>query len=166
MKTKHLLAFFGFTNVSLVAVIAFLLYQNTTLLKTSRDTFSQSLAQNTLLAERSNFETEIHGPSLGHQSIPIQVHQPEHPPAPVPAAVAPIDPSIFNPNDQQVAEWESLQEDFVNKVGNKLPTNAEEWQRWEEARQESDRIFRSKFGEEIYQKQLQAAAQENQVAFQ
>lgn len=166
MKTKHLLAFFGITNLSLVAIIAFLLYQNTALLQNSREDSSQSLAQNTFLAERSNFETEIHGSPLVHQSKPIQVPEPEHPPAPMPAAVAPIDPSIFNPNDQQVAEWESLQEDFVKKVGNKLPTNAEEWQRWEEARQESDRIFRSKFGEEIYQKQLQAAAQENQVAFQ
>lgn len=83
----------------------------------------------------------------------------------MPAAIAEMNPEVFLTTDLQVAEWEALQEEFINEVGNKLPENAAEWQRWKLAQKASDEMFRIKFGEEIYRQQAQAAAREGSGYF-
>lgn len=167
MKSKSLLASLVLTNIALVLVILFLVGERVhPRISPSQHEFPHHIASQTAPANPANPEAspiEISA-TFPNQIDAIRAEEP--PPAAMPAAIAPINESLLNPTEQQVAEWEAIQEDFINKVGNKLPRNPEEWQRWNEAREESDRILRIKFGEEIFQKQLQSAARENQVAFQ
>lgn len=67
-----------------------------------------------------------------------------------PAALIPESPEIPIITDQQVAEWEALQDTFIQEIGNKLPTNDAEREEWLKAKQRSDEMFRLKFGTQAY----------------
>ncbi|MBU6182288.1 MAG: hypothetical protein KGR46_05690 [Verrucomicrobia bacterium] len=67
-----------------------------------------------------------------------------------PAALIPESPEIPIITDQQVAEWEALQDTFIQEIGNKLPTNDAERDEWLRAKQRNDEMFRLKFGTQAY----------------
>lgn len=67
------------------------------------------------------------------------------------------DESIPITNELQVAEWEQLQEEFVQAVDGRAPSNATEKEAWIRAQQENDDLFRAKFGWDAFrQQQLKA----------
>ena len=159
MKSKHLIGAAVVVNLLLLGAIGFLLFSNP-----QKAEFGESSVTRKKLGENHVFASD---PDLADsKNTSSNLEEPDYSAVQMPAAMAEMDPGVFMTTGLQVAEWETLQEEFINKVANKLPTNAAEWELWESARQQSDEMFRIKFGEEIYQKQLQAAAQENQVAFQ
>ena len=66
----------------------------------------------------------------------------------LPAALAPDSPAIPITTDQQVAEWEKIQDNFVNAVGGTSPNlnDTSSLNNWMTAQELSDAIFRQKFG--------------------
>lgn len=83
-------------------------------------------------------------------------------PLTLPAALVPDSPAIPITTDQQVAEWEKLQDDFVNQVGGETPNlkDVATRERWSDAQQYNDNLFRAKFGTQAYILQnLEAARQ-------
>jgi hypothetical protein len=65
----------------------------------------------------------------------------------------PEDSSISITTEQQVVEWEKIQDDFLTKVGTSSPTNPTAQENWISAQQESDDLFRAKFGTEAFLRQ-------------
>ncbi len=150
MESKKILFVIGAANLVLVGVVALLLFAE---------------APGTQSAPPKQSVNIKHSESplpTAPQSVSTEIGalEPDYSSARMPAALAEMDPGIFMATDLQVAEWEALQEEFINEVGNKLPSNAAEWQRWESARKANDEMFRIKFGEEIYRQQAQAAGRE------
>ena len=66
----------------------------------------------------------------------------------LPAALAPDSPVIPITTDQQVAEWEKIQDNFVNAVGGKTPNpnDPASLKNWMTAQELSDAMFKQKFG--------------------
>jgi hypothetical protein len=64
--------------------------------------------------------------------------------------VAPSEEIQFT--DQQIVEWTGMQNDFIEAVGgaNQDPADPAYRERWISAREESDDLFRAKFGMEAY----------------
>lgn len=75
----------------------------------------------------------------------------------LPAAMLEPDASIPITNELQVAEWEQLQEEFVQAVKGRAPATDAEKDAWVQAQLENDDLFRAKFGWEAFrQQQLKA----------
>ena len=70
------------------------------------------------------------------------------------------DESIGISNEQQVAEWEQLQEDFVRAVNGQTPADQNDREEWIRAQQENDDLFRAKFGWDAFNAQQLKAYRE------
>jgi hypothetical protein len=70
----------------------------------------------------------------------------------LPAALAPDSPEIPITTEAQVAQWEKLQSDFVEAIGGENPnfTDPNTINTWNLAQQDSDDLFRAKFGKEAF----------------
>ena len=71
----------------------------------------------------------------------------------LPAALTPEGSSIRIDTDQQVVEWEKLQDDFIKEVGSAIPETADERAVWIAAQRRSDDAFRAKFGTAAFLRQ-------------
>lgn len=71
-------------------------------------------------------------------------------PEPLPAALVPESPEIPITTDQQVAQWEQIQDDFVAQTGGRYPKDSAARARWRDARREADERFRSTFGVQAF----------------
>lgn len=82
----------------------------------------------------------------------------------LPASMADHDPAkVPIATDQQVVEWEGLQDDFVAEVGGTEPSDTAGNERWQSARLANDEVFRAKFGWQAFvQQSLQAYIQQHQ----
>jgi hypothetical protein len=164
MKTKHFVALAALPNLLLIPVLGFLLFDGTFFSKAPDSSFFEKpKSQDAKFSEpvrRAKSQADSNGDSLKQISA-----APVLEPVQMPAAMAAMDPNVFLITEQQVAEWEALQDEFISEVGNKMPSDPEEQKRWEAARQMSDEMFRIKFGDEVFQKQLHAAAREKESAF-
>jgi hypothetical protein len=71
--------------------------------------------------------------------------------AALPAVLVPPSPEIQF-TEQQAAEWTRLQQDFIQAVGgtSQNATDPAYRERWLSAREQSDDLFRAKFGTEAY----------------
>lgn len=78
----------------------------------------------------------------------------------LPAAMLEPDESIAITTELQVAEWEQLQEEFVQAVGGRAPSNAVEKEAWVRAQNKNDELFRAKFGWDAFQQQQLKAYRE------
>jgi hypothetical protein len=78
----------------------------------------------------------------------------------LPAAMLEPDESIGISSELQVAEWEQLQEDFVQAVNGRAPGSEDEREAWIHAQEENDDLFRQKFGWEAFQAQQLKAYRE------
>lgn len=78
----------------------------------------------------------------------------------LPAAMLEPDGSIGISSELQVAEWEQLQEDFVQAVNGRAPGSEDEREAWIHAQEENDDLFRQKFGWEAFQAQQLKAYRE------
>ena len=166
MKARPFIQFVVLANLLLVGFILFLLLDSPAALQTGMQFFAHSSDRISASSGSVSKPAGMLSAQIFEEKADSSLTIEEKNTLQMPVAIIAMDPRVFVYTDQQVAEWEALQEEFINEVGNKLPTSPCEWERWEAASQLSDEMFRIKFGEEIYQKQLQAAAQENQVAFQ
>ena len=81
---------------------------------------------------------------------PVTVDQPR---LWLPAAMLEPDESIGITTELQVAEWEQLQEEFVQAVGGQAPGDESEKEAWVRAQQENDDLFRAKFGWDAFRSQ-------------
>ena len=77
-----------------------------------------------------------------------------------PASIALQSPDIPLTTDQQVAEWEQLQDTFLAKVNSTIPSTEEARETWQEAQRENDDLFRAKFGDQALQSQQMEAYKE------
>lgn len=75
----------------------------------------------------------------------------------LPASIALQSPDIPLTTDQQVAEWEQLQDAFLTKVNSSIPSTDAAREAWDEAQRENDDLFRAKFGDEALQRQQMEA---------
>lgn len=92
--------------------------------------------------------------STGSPNGPAFVDQPR---LWLPAAMLEPDESIAITSELQVSEWEQLQEEFVQAVDGRAPSNETEREAWIRAQQENDDLFRAKFGWDAFrQQQLKA----------
>lgn len=66
--------------------------------------------------------------------------------------MVPNNPDIPITTDQQVAEWERLQDDFVAEIGgaDQNLSDPNSLEAWESAQQRSDERFRAKFGVQAF----------------
>ncbi|MFZ4597913.1 MAG: hypothetical protein ACOYNN_04640 [Terrimicrobiaceae bacterium] len=71
----------------------------------------------------------------------------------LPAALVPESPSIPITNDQQVVEWEKLQDDFIEEVGGTAPQSPADRRNWISAKDYNDTLFRAKFGTQAFLQQ-------------
>jgi hypothetical protein len=74
-------------------------------------------------------------------------------------AVPPLDPAVLVSPDPatpmselQVAEWQRLEQDFIEQIGgpNQNPRDPKYRERWQTAQEISDEMFRQKFGTEAF----------------
>lgn len=68
----------------------------------------------------------------------------------LPAALVADSPDIPITTDQQVVEWEKIQDDFIAKTGGTYPANEPSRVLWRDARREADALFRAKFGVQAF----------------
>jgi len=78
----------------------------------------------------------------------------------LPAAMLEPDKSIAITTELQVAEWERLQEDFVQAVNGRAPGSESEREAWIRAQQKNDELFRLKFGWDAFNAQQLKAYRE------
>ncbi|MFZ4483317.1 MAG: hypothetical protein ACOYOL_04970, partial [Chthoniobacterales bacterium] len=78
----------------------------------------------------------------------------------LPAAMLEPDKSIPISTELQVAEWERLQDLFVEAVGGRAPGDQASRENWVSAQQKSDDLFRQKFGWDAFRTQQMKAYRE------
>lgn len=75
----------------------------------------------------------------------------------LPAALVPESPDIAITSDQQVVEWEKLQDDFIEEVGGTAPQSPADRKNWISAKDYNDTLFRAKFGTQAFLQQSMEA---------
>lgn len=90
------------------------------------------------------FVRSFSAPSVSRRLTPKPSSSSQRPS--LPAALVPDNPHVPIKTNQEVDQWERLQDQFINDVQNKYPSDQAERERWLAAQQYNDNLFRARFG--------------------